>query len=97
MGRMRPIYPGGAVVTAASGVSTATPIANATGFWVHGTTAFWITVNRSATVLNPINATNATPMAAAILYGPFEVMAGYDTHIHVGGNGAVSTVTITLV
>jgi hypothetical protein len=38
---------------------------------------------------------DSAPLAAGVLYGPFDLATGRDTFIAVAGNGGASTVTIT--
>lgn len=96
MSRSRPIGAGPAPVAAAADVSTAVPVGAATSFWVHASVPSWVTVRTTNTVLNPMDETNATPIAGAVLYGPFQLMTGYDKFIHVAGDGATATIIITL-
>jgi hypothetical protein len=92
----RPITPGGGVITAADGESTAVDVSHATAFWVISTEPAFIVVSGDDTPLDPMDETNATFIAADTLYGPFQLMRGVDKFIHVGGNGAAASVTITL-
>lgn len=94
-GIYRPVSAGPDVIAAASGTSTATAIGPAKSFWVYGSAAFRVVVNRTATPITLDN-TNSTLCAAAVLYGPFDIQTGYDQYIHVAGSGGASNVTITL-
>jgi hypothetical protein len=86
----------GAVVSAASATPSfvAVPPA-ARQFWVHASAAAFITARNVNTDTTNLTVANAQPLAAAMLYGPFDIMRSYDKFIAVAGNGGASTVTIT--
>lgn len=91
----RPAFPGGDIA-AADATASHFAFGSAIGFWIHCSTKCRLVVNSSATLPTTLDDTNAAPLAAATLYGPF-YRNGVDTHIHVSGAGAASAVIITLV
>lgn len=93
----RPLGAGFAPVAAVDATASFVPIPKAaSGFYVHASAAAWIDVRNNSTA-DSLSAADASALAAGVLYGPFSVMRGNDTHIAVAGNGGASTVTITFV
>lgn len=90
----RPVGGGGAVVAAASGTASFVAIPKAAKqFWVSPSAAAFIDV-RNNNNADTLDTTDSQPLGVG-LYGPFDIMMGYDTYIAVAGNGGASTVTIT--
>lgn len=94
----RPLGGGaGTVVSAVSGTGSFVAIpGHATGFWVVASAPTFIDVRANNTA-DTLDLTDAAPIAASVLYGPFEVHRGIDKYIAVAGNGGAATVTITFV
>jgi hypothetical protein len=94
----RPIGGGaGTVVSAASGTGSFVAIpGHATGFYLHASAASFVDVRGNNTA-DTLDATDAAPVAAGVLYGPFQIAMGRDKFIAVAGNGGAATVTITFV
>lgn len=96
MGILRPVYPSPDPITTVDGTSTAVAVGAAKAFWIHVGGAARVAVRTSSTPLT-LNSGNSAALAANQLYGPFPLMTGHDTHIHVAGVGGTPVATITLV
>jgi hypothetical protein len=92
----RPIGGGaGTVVAGVAGTAAFVAIPkHATSFWVHASAAAFIDVRNNNTA-DTLDVSDSAPLAAGVLYGPFDLATGRDTFIAVAGNGGASTVTIT--
>jgi hypothetical protein len=95
MGIFRPLGEGPGPVTLAADTSVAVPVGAARSFWVHSTVITWITVTNDGTPFT-LDETNATLIAANAVYGPFQFMTGYDTHVHLAGDGVTGAAIVTL-
>jgi hypothetical protein len=84
-----------ASVVDATGTFIAIP-GHATGFWIHCSAAAWIDVRGNNTA-DSLAETDAAPLAAGVLYGPFGVQRSIDKYIAVAGRGGAADVTITFV
>lgn len=82
-------------MTLAADTSVAIPVGNATSFWITSDAITWVVVSNDDTPIT-LDETNATLIGADLLYGPFHLMTGYDTHIHVAGDGVVGAAIVTL-
>ena len=95
MNRFRPLGGGPGPVTLAADDSVAVPVGAATSFWITSDAITWVVVTNDDTSFT-LDETNATLIAADHLYGPFQLMVGYDTHIHVAGDGVTGAAIVTL-
>jgi hypothetical protein len=90
---------GGGSIAAASGTSTVVDTAGFAGtILVHSLAAGWIgdaAKLGSTSGATTLSATNATPLAAGVMY-EFDIKQGLTRYIHVAGNGVTSTITVTL-
>lgn len=96
MTRLRPAFPNtGGAVAAADGTASFVARGAAAGFYVHASAAAWVSV-RNNNDADTLTDADAAPIAASVLYGPFE-FGSTDTYIAVAGRGAAATIVVTLI
>lgn len=94
MNRGRPRQ-GPPAVTLSSYSSTPVDVSSARGFYIVSDVDTWMVIAETDTVI-PSTEETGTLIAANHLYGPFDLLAGFDKYLHLAGDGVTGEAIVTV-
>jgi hypothetical protein len=95
MNRGRPRAGGGKITMAAYSSNAPIDVSSARGFYIIADADAWIVLAETDAAISSVDDAG-TLIAANQLYGPFDVLAGFDKFLHAAGDGVTGEAIVTV-